>query len=80
MFPTGLALPQTESVESTDPWKGPSASINSVLCDYYLLFNIEPRMEAGKQAPSHQAVSSPSVTLLQASMVLLALSPLWGRM
>lgn len=80
MFPTVLALPRTESVESAEPWKGPSASINPVLCDCYLLFNIEPRTEAGKQAPSHQAVSCPSVTRLQASMVLLALSPLWGRM
>lgn len=81
MFPVMLALPQTESVESVGPRKRPSASINSVLCDCYLLFNIEPRPEAGKQALSHRAVPSPSVApiLLQASHGLACSEPPVGQ-
>lgn len=71
-----LALPRTESVESAGPWKGPLASINSALFD-----NTEPRTEAGKQAPSHQAIPSSSValTLLQASHGLACSEPPVGQ-
>lgn len=42
-------------------WKEPWAPLNSVVCDCYLVFNIESRKEGGKQGLDHLPVPSPSV-------------------
>lgn len=65
---------------SAELWMEPWVPLNSVFCDCYLDFNIEPRKEAGKQGLDHLPVPSPSVVsalvCCKFTMVLLALSSL----